>query len=734
LLSNPRWPKCCWPLISPYVNWRDISECKAVLKSSLKYSAEKDFYGLLIIANFEVSTRKVPAMHPPLYLSLALTVALSQVVAAKPSQPLLSRNQNCSCGYQDNKTGQLFTEAIIVYFNETSGILQEFSAEVYTHSYEKNWNTIYRQGADVQNVQLNNTSGNLELSVSPPEFDHVVFGGSVRSLRSDIQYGSFRSLLRPAGPYNGGGSSISMVLTYNDSQAIQLNVMNTNTPATAWTSTLLGEEFPDRSLGANFSVPSQNSTASISSWDYTEYRIDWTENDIDWYIGNTLARTASSHNTSLPSIPCPIFLKHWSTGNPYAEQGPPLNGAVANIGYTRLFFNSSLMTAEAHREYDSRCQFVTTCSTDDLTLRGSTPYSSAATERWKQASPKTTVQWIAIWMSVVCIVCTTLLLLHTLLPRILARLGARTKEAAATLDTPEEDDKNDLQSRNPGRMSAYGGPYLEAEDLKHDPAKVLQHMKSVGKSQSASETAMSFTSGTTAYIRPDTKHSSSLSLTDRKLTFWQQGGSARSLVSLKRESDGSVSSSWRESHGGTANDSPMPGTPSDSRATTMINLPLDRIMAEEGTGHHTRLASIESARSTDSKKGKNKSRRLSVLVAEEKLPSVASGQKEVLTRKPRIEYLAGLTAMCAIIVSIVHFCSTFAPAVIFPGAPHHYTSENWANKIVTPYLMNQIWVGVFFTCSTRFLVSRYLKAGELNWIAQKAVTRNFRGELKHPGI
>ncbi|CZR57147.1 uncharacterized protein PAC_07036 [Phialocephala subalpina] len=675
-------------------------------------------------------------MHSHRFLSLALAASLCRNTVAEPTHSLLPRDLDCSCGFQDPVTAHVFTESIIVYFNETTGVLQDFGAEVYTNNYEKSWNSIYRQGADARNVILNNTSGSLELVLSPPAPDHVVYGGGIRTLRSDIHYGSFRSLLRPSGPYKGG-SSMSMILEYNNSQAIQLNVMNTDTPATAWTSTLIGEEFPDRTLGANFSVPGRNSTTPVSSWDYTEYRIDWTEKDIRWYIGNTLTRTASSRNLSLPSVPCPIFLKHWSTGNAYAEQGPPSNGAVANVAYSRLFFNSSLMAAEGHKEYDSRCASAPKCSTEDWTLRGSTPYIPEALQRWKQAPPRTTIQWIAIWMVVVCIICSTILLMHTLIPRILAKLRARKSEDNESIQ--DEDGEGDLRTRNPGRLSAYGGPYLDSEDLKHDPDKILSHMHSVGMSQSAFETTMSFTSGTTAFVRPDTNHSLSLSMTDRKLAFWQQGGSARSVISLKREfGDGSLPSTPRDSRPGTTKDSPMPGTaidsrattmpgtPIDSRATTMVNLPFDRILAEDGAGVHTRLASIESVRSSNGKVGKGKGRRVSILPAEEKTPNVSSDKKGPLTTKPRVEYLAGLTAMCAIIVSVDHFCSTFVPAVIFPGAPHHYISEVWANKIVTPYLMNQIWIGVFFTCSTRFLVSRYLKAGELEWIAQKAVTRNFR--------
>jgi hypothetical protein len=184
-------------------------------------------------------------------------------------------NAACSCGYYDQSTDTLFTESLIVYFNETIDPSSNFNIEVYTHNYEKNWNAIYRQGAAVENVQLNKTSGFLELEVSPPREDHVVIGGSIRTLRRDIQYGTFRSLLRPS-PVGlrgaSGGSSLSMMMHYNDSQSISMDVMNTINSSAAWTTALLGDEAPALQWGTNFTTLLEDPT--INPWDPTEYRVD----------------------------------------------------------------------------------------------------------------------------------------------------------------------------------------------------------------------------------------------------------------------------------------------------------------------------------------------------------------------------------------------------------------------------------------------------------------------------
>jgi hypothetical protein len=94
--------------------------------------------------------------------------------------------------------------------------------------------------------------------------------------------------------------------------------------------------------------------------------------------------------------------------------------------------------------------------------------------------------------------------------------------------------------------------------------------------------------------------------------------------------------------------------------------------------------------------------------------------------KARIDYLAGLVALSSLLVTIIHFGLTFAPAIVTPGAPVHYHSEVITEKTVGPIFLSFSWVGIFFTTSTRFLVANYLKNGDLKNIAEKTVGRTPR--------
>lgn len=127
--------------------------------------------------------------------------------------------QDCSCGFLDAKTGELFTDATIVYFNETTDLPQDFYVQHYAHKKEYGWNTVYRSGALASNVAVTNTStetdpngtpgsqnwksDSLALFIDPSTNHHLINGASVESMRQDMLYGSFRALMR--GPEANSG-------------------------------------------------------------------------------------------------------------------------------------------------------------------------------------------------------------------------------------------------------------------------------------------------------------------------------------------------------------------------------------------------------------------------------------------------------------------------------------------------------------------------------------------------
>jgi len=129
-------------------------------------------------------------------------LALILISIAFTSNVLATSTADCSCGFYDPTTRNVFTESTIVYFNETEELpIQALVSESYEHRFDRGWNTLYREGASQSNVQIGNdtTARNLqslELYCDPATPDHLVVGASVRSARQDIFFGSFRALMQ----------------------------------------------------------------------------------------------------------------------------------------------------------------------------------------------------------------------------------------------------------------------------------------------------------------------------------------------------------------------------------------------------------------------------------------------------------------------------------------------------------------------------------------------------------
>ncbi|KAI9839455.1 MAG: hypothetical protein M1819_002080 [Sarea resinae] len=578
-----------------------------------------------------------------------------------------TNNTDCSCGYYDASTQELFTESTIIYFNESTGMpIEDFEAETYTHAYEKDWNSVFREGALSSNIALNNASASrspfqsLEMGILPYTHSHVVPGSSLRSLRRDIQYGSFRSLMRGPPAY-AGGSALTMMLWFNDTEQIQMNIQNTDEPDMAWVSTLINDDFPSRDLGLNFSTVALNASinATESLWNYTEYRMDWTNKEINFYIGGNLTRSVKkSHYSGFPTVPLPLYFKHHSQGDTYAMQGPPRNASVANVGWVRMFFNSSLMSHDDHKEFDKRCLKVAeadaACSMEDLKLRGSTAFPGAATLKWKQKPYHWSARWVPIAIAVASISMSTFLVVNAIIQRkpwqkvIALKEKRRVKKLGASGPT-----SGDL---TPEEMAPSGAetplPLYETRPPTPVNDQVVQ--------------------------RVDGPPDETGNVT--KIRYSIEGAGA-------------------------------------TRPGLAVGVTSENEIVQE---HHVHAPNVIA-----SEKGKNAD--VTVTAVPPGTAPTTAAQAATLPRvRQRVDHLAGLVAMSSIIVTVTHFVLTFVPASFSPGSYAHYKSETWTRKTINAYLLNQNWIGPFLTSSTRFLVMGYLRNGKLSGVAEKVVSRVFR--------
>ncbi|KAK8165855.1 hypothetical protein BC567DRAFT_272450 [Phyllosticta citribraziliensis] len=591
--------------------------------------------------------------------ALVLLLSLSHLSAAQSS--------DCSCGFYDDSTGNLFTESLIQYFNETSD-LSEFVIEDFEHKVEKSWNSKYRQGAAADNVVANGTS--LNLYCDPSTSQHLVNGASIRSKRRDILHGTFRSSMR--GPQSGmGGSSMTMRVLFNETESFEMNMMNTDSYSDAWVNTLMEAEWPDRSLGINYTVLGNSSVTNGTVWpyDFVELRMDWTEKELRWWVaGNNSRNATKKEDGKVPLTPAPLYFRHWSTGNTYTMEGPPYFRSAANVAWFRAFFNSSAMTTEQHEEFDQRCTIQDACSVDDMSLRLISNYSSNSTVKYKHHESKGGLLTAPIYISVICVCFSTLLLVHAFLLRIRSKQTSGHGHGASQ---PKSDSGSETD-----RTSSPVPPYQSTEGSFVASSGVTPHQ-----------------------TRPSTPE--------------------------RRMAEGFPRRPELTSYGSSGPSTPLPRYQSTEympRYTSTENFGrYDEDVISPVSSTHT----LHGTPSTQTLHGAPDSGASSI-----RNPVVYTNSALVdkipTAKKQRVDYLAGLVALCSLFVTLIHFHLTYVPAVVIPGAPQHYKSELWAQKLISPFIMNQMWLGVFFTTSTRFLSARYFREGKLDVIAERAVKRTPR--------
>lgn len=625
---------------------------------------------------------------------------------------------DCHCGFLDPLTGRSYTDSLIVYFNETGELGDAFNVSSYEHPYEKGWGVYFREGALESNVYYENGStwnlspGWLNLNVSARTSDHLVSGAEIETKRQDMLYGTFRTFLRSAAPYAGGGSALSMRLLHNDSISAELDLLSMDDSGnTAKFAATTNGQIPLTENTVNYTTL-QGPDYNQSPWDFWEYRMDWDEESIEWFSGVNKTRTMPAANWT---VPVSFSLKHWSLGLPNWMQGPPLNDSGAAVGWMRLFFNSSVSSSD---ERPLNCSTEHYCSTEDETLRVSTPYTAAMEvkpgdllEIDEDVESRSTV---AIALAIASVVVTSALIVVGLSKKAISK-----KPATRPPLKSHQSDVELSQVQTAGYLSS--GSFKRSSNDMRRPTDKHQSMISQNPllEQTDSQAGSSVNLG--GFATPfESRDTLQYSMHDRQGSV---KGPSRQVDSITPTSSGRVYSSqagWEEephhlrhrvlpaSEGLDTGSSRA--LPNDSKVESVV-----------ATG--SALPAENNAGLAGAVPGANEAVKPSDPMAASAKP-VAAGQ--VPQQRTRVDYLAGLVALCSLLVASTHFVLTYAPSTVMEYIDQHYTSEYWARRTIEPFFFNNIWTGLFFTTSTRFLTTGYLRKGDLKFIAEKTVCRTPR--------
>lgn len=617
--------------------------------------------------------------------------------------------EDCHCGFLDPLNGRSYTDSLIVYFNESGQLGDAFNVSSYEHAYEQGWGKYYREGALESNVYYQNGStwnispGWLNLNVSAKTSKHLVNGAEIETKRQDLLYGSFRALMRSAAPYAGGGSALSMRLLHNESISAELDLLSMDdSGVTAKYATSTNGEAPLPENSVNYTTL-LGSEYNQSPWDFWEYRMDWDAENIEWFAGVNKTRTMPASNWTLPVS---LSLKHWSLGLPGWTEGPPGNDSGAAVGWMRLFFNSSVTSPE---ERPSNCSAEHYCSTEDETLRLSTPFTPEM-ERLpadfitKGKKRKETPSTAAIGLAIASVVVTSILIVFGLSQK------ATSKKPAAR--PPLKSHQSDVE---------------------------LSQLKSSGYFQKSEQSSHERVAGRPAM-------GTRQSVISQKPLLGQYDSYAGSTVTLDARPTPS------ESRDGLQSSSPNRGelTGSQSDVDYILPAPSNNIYSSDLQLRAGASVTNQSPQDTGASIYPNDSRVHGVEVsgsatavqsnaglagavpgAQDAVKSPAAvvspaNPAQVPQQRTRVDYLAGLVALCSILVATTHFVLTFAPSTVMEYLDQHYKSEYWARRTIEPFFFNNIWTGLFFTTSTRFLTTGYLRKGDLKIIAEKTVCRTPR--------
>ncbi|CAK3870799.1 hypothetical protein DOTSEDRAFT_56085 [Lecanosticta acicola] len=703
---------------------------------------------------------------------------------------------DCSCGFQDPTTKDLFTDSIILYFNETGVDTNVFEIRNYQNKNQKGWNTVFKQGARPSNVWIGNndslpwqdavdgTQPSLEMYLDAlDQYQHRSQGAELRSLRRDILYGTFRASMRSAQPWVGG-SAMSMYLQYNSTQQLYLDLLNMDSANAARVMQTINGEWPDNEIAVNYTLLQEGDPPKIpplQPWDFLDTRIDWGNRTVDFWIGQNRTRHVTKDDRTLPTTPESLYLSHWSTGDANYMQGPPPNRTVANVRWIRAFFNSSTMTADDHKRWDQKCNAEEACSIDDVTLRGSTAYSPASTVPWElpvlHSHIRTAAGYVAAAFS--CFGIAAIL-------NALVRRGPWYRLKNIRLPGTQRESLHALRQSLRRSMPHH---HHSSRDY---PLRPLRSISQTGLVQaSGSETPVpgytfapnGYTStgqnsGTMTPLPPyedktgspwqpsaaHSRKSSSINQPQSKLSPSLITPSPGHLPAIRgarasayeRETDVSTERNRALLElGGTStpsDDEIRPAGPSlDSRRShSSAERREMRPVGEEKQGSFMDLEDGKlDEKANDRYRAQHDEGKTSfhvapapqdesvarVLMQPGPVPDamIGAASAEPRTEQPakapnqpqqRIDYLAGLVAICCVMVTARHFTLTFWPYIPeAQGEVKHFAADEILSPIFGPFILTPLWIGPFFVTSCRFLAQRYLRTGKLNDVANKMLLR-----------
>ncbi|OLN81547.1 Beta-glucanase 2 [Colletotrichum chlorophyti] len=288
-------------------------------------------------------------------------------LAALSLLPVLARAA-CECGYAANVSGtvEVFTDLIESDFTRVSDIRS--NTDWIRQEFNKTNNNArgplgekfvptniaaVHEGSSSYGLSTTKTDAGLQLLVKSSTVDGLVPGAEIDSARNDVQYGSFRAMMKVP---DVAGTCAAFFWYHNDTQEIDMEFLTKEFNASNNTFPLNLVLHSRESLAKGYDAKGTGNFLRVNlafnpTTDFHEYRIDYLPDQVIFYADGKVL--GSMNGSAVPTEGGHLILQHWSNGNPLWSGGPPKEDAILTVASVKAYFNSSLDTRKT--DHASRC-------------------------------------------------------------------------------------------------------------------------------------------------------------------------------------------------------------------------------------------------------------------------------------------------------------------------------------------------------------------------------------------
>jgi hypothetical protein len=267
---------------------------------------------------------------------LTLVTVLTLILCFLPSV-----QSACECGFIDEQRN-VWMDAIVLPFNKVSQLADPENPDVWLPDYFKPkafGNHTYP--IIPSNTYLENDQ--LVLKVNKPE-GLVIKSSELATRRKDLYHGTYRSRMKLPAEH---GTCVGFFHYHNDTEEIDIEYLGQK-PKMLYLSTKRTNPIDNSLHVDNDNHLFQNGSLHV----FRDYRFDWFQNRVDFYVDNVLLYSTVK---GVPSTPGRAIFMHWANGDPHWSSLPSQD-VFAHFTNLRTFFNSS--EVDVINNYNKACSLA----------------------------------------------------------------------------------------------------------------------------------------------------------------------------------------------------------------------------------------------------------------------------------------------------------------------------------------------------------------------------------------